>query len=356
MKKPFAIAKNPLAIGIAASMLTGLTAIITWFLRGGPQLPSGTDEIIKQVAQSDLSHVVSGETGYVTSHGVRIWYESIPANNVKSGASVKGTVLLSFGMGGDALFWPQSFIRALTSSGYRVIRYDQRGTGNSDWIRDWSWKQPYTLTDMAADALVVLDELRVEKAHVVGLSLGGFVSQEVAIAYPERVASLTLMSTTADPGDPALPAMRTADLLRRSLAELPIARYRLLGGEVNLVKERLAKTISRNGDKDLEVEDVAASVLYDLRFRHGINLRAPLQHLVAVWSTRSRYELLTGLEVPTLIIHGTDDSVVPIEHADKLAELIPGARQLRLNGVGHECPYPGMDAVAREIIAHLERS
>lgn len=331
--------------------LAGLAGLVTWLLRGGPRLPPDTDAMIERVSHSDLAHVVAGETGHAHSSGVRIWYEVIPAQ-----APEKGVVLLNISMGGNSLFWPPSLVRGLTGAGYRVIRYDQRGTGVSDWMPDWNRKHPYSLLDMAADAVAVLDAEQAEGAHLIGLSLGGFVAQEIAIAHPDRAASLTLMSSAADPTDASLPGLRTGPLLRSALAGLPLLRYRLLGGEKNLVKEVIAKTISAYGDDGLNTEELAKIVLYDLRYRRGINLRAVLQHQAAVTITRSRYELLPNLRVPTLVVHGTADTFIPIEHAHKLIELIPGAQHLWLDGVGHQFPYPDMVTATRKIISHLDHS
>lgn len=336
---------------VVAGVLAGVAGLVAWVLRGGPRLPSDTDAIIERVSHSDLSHVVAGETGHADASGVRIWYETIPSR-----VPEKGVVLLNISMGGNSLFWPPSFIRGLTAAGYRVIRYDQRGTGASDWMVDWSRKHPYSLLDMAADAIAVLDAEQAEMAHLIGLSLGGFVAQEIAIAHPDRVASLTLMSSAADPTDAGLPGLRIGPLLRSALVGLPLLRYRLMGGEKNLVKEVIAKTISAYGDEGVDIEELAELVLYDLRHRRGINLRAVLQHQAAVTVTRSRYKLLPRLRIPTLVVHGTADTFVPIEHAHKLVELIPGARHLWLDGVGHQFPYPDMTAATHAIISHLDHS
>jgi pimeloyl-ACP methyl ester carboxylesterase len=110
-----------------------------------------------------------------------------------------------------AILWPPPFLRALSGAGYRIIRFDQRGTGASDWMPGWSRAHPYTLVDMARDAIAVLDATGTERAHLIGLSYGGMVAQEVAILQPHRVASLTLMSTSPDPTDPTLPEPRSGD-------------------------------------------------------------------------------------------------------------------------------------------------
>ena len=228
-----------LGVAAATAIALGLAGLVGWIRYGGPRLPAHTDEIIDSAMRSDLQAVITGRTGETDASGVRIWYESIPPVEPE-----RGVVLLLMAIAGDALFWPPAFIRALTTAGYRVIRFDQRGTGASDWLEGWDRAHPYILVDMGHDAIAVLDDAGAERAHLVGLSLGGFVAQEVAILRPDRVASLTLMSTSPDPTDPALPEPQVGRLALRAIRGLPLLKYRLRGGERNLVKERIAKTIS----------------------------------------------------------------------------------------------------------------
>ncbi|WP_247829077.1 alpha/beta fold hydrolase [Arthrobacter antioxidans] len=296
-----------------------------------------------------MTGVVTGTSGYAQSGAVRIWYESIPPV-----AAEKGVVLLNSSLGVGSLFWPPAFLRGLSAAGYRVVRYDHRGTGASSWMTGWSRKRPYSLIDMASDAIAILDELRIDRVHLIGLSLGGFVAQEVAIAHPERVRSLTLMSTSADPTDASMPGPRTWSLIRSAIGALPLLRYRLLGGETNLVKEFLAGLVARSGDEPVDVEEWTRIILYDLRERNGLNLRAVLQHQVAVAVTRSRYQLLAGVTVPTLVIHGSADAFLPIEHGYRLAAAIPSAGGLWLEGAGHPFPYPDMPSVAAAVTSHLD--
>lgn len=335
--------------GLLLGSTAGVAGLAAWLTLGGPKLPRDIDEAIDRVSRSDLSDVVSGHTGFADSAGVRIWYEDRPAVGAE-----RGVVLLLTGLAGDSLFWPARVLRALAEAGYRVVRFDARGTGESDWMEDWDRRHPYTLEDMAADVVAVLDERGVSRAHLIGLSLGGFVAQEVAIAAPSRVVSLTLMSTSADPTDMEVGEPRTGHFVRAGLASLPLLRYRLLGGERNLVKELVAKVISVNGYEDLDVEDLARCVLYRQRFRRGLNLRAMLQHQWAVAVTRSRYEALPSVGTPALIVHGEDDPLLPIAHAEKLARLLPHGTLLRLKGVGHVFPYPGMPDVIATVLSHLD--
>lgn len=327
-----------------------IALLLSYGLLGGPRFPKGTDEIIDEVAAGSVSHVVSGKTGYADSGGVRIWYESILPDG-----KPRGAVLLSFGMGGDSLFWPPSFLRAFVDAGYQVIRYDHRGTGMSDWITKWNRRQPYSLQDMAKDAVAVLDTVHLKHAHLVGLSLGGFVSQEIAISHPDRTASLTLMSTSSDPTNQELPGLSMRYIIGAFIRGLPSLRYRLLGGEKNLVKERIAKTIIATG-AGVNIREAAEMLLYHRRERRGINWKGLLQHQAAVTITRSRDDLLKSLQVPTLVIHGTADQMLPIEHGRKLADLIPGAKRLWLEGVGHVFPYPSMGEVLEHIFAQFRET
>ena len=221
-------------------------------------------------------------------------------------------------------------------------------------MTDWSRKHPYSLIDMANDAIAVLDELRIDRIHVLGLSLGGFVAQEIAIAYPERVRSLILMSTSAGPTDTSMPGPQAWPLIQSAIAGVPLLGYRLLGGETNLVKELLAGLVAQGGDEPVDVEEWTRLVLYDLRERNGLNVHALRQHQVAVAVTRSRYPLLGTITAPTLVIHGDADAFLPIEHGHRLAAAIPSACGLWLEDVGHPFPYPDMHEVMTAITSHLD--
>jgi pimeloyl-ACP methyl ester carboxylesterase len=325
--------------------------LVIYVIFGGPKLPEETNRIINEVSKSELSHIIKGKTGYAQSSNVKIWYECISPNGVP-----KGNILLNIGMGANCMFWPPKFIQSFIDEGYQVIRYDSRGTGLSDWMENWDSKNPYLLTDMANDAAAVLDELHIEKVHVIGLSLGGMIAQEIAIAYPERIVSLTLLSTSPNVADAELQGMSMKKLLRTAISVLPAIKYRIMGGEKNLAKEVIAKTISVFGYDDLNIKELAELTIYDLRKRKGTNFRAINQHRVAAACTRSRYELLKKLSIPTFIVHGTADQFFPIDHGKKLLELIPNATILWLDGVMHQFPYPEMDSVKSIIISHINKT
>ncbi len=328
-----------------------LTGLLIWILLAGPKLPPETDAIIDEVLNNELPELFVGKTGVVTSDGLDIWYECI----APEGQS-KGTVLLNIGMGGSAIDWPQKFVQELVDSGYQVIRYDQRGTGMSDWVADWDRKNPYSLRDMAGDTVEVLDALKVEKAHIFGLSMGGMVAQELAINHPDRIESLTLAMTSGDPADPELPGLTSGYFISLIIKSIPFLKYRIAGGEKNLVKERLAKIIANTGYENLDIKEIAEVVIYDLHKRRGINMKAVLQHQKAVSISGSRHEKLKTLHMPALVIHGTEDQFFPFEHGKKLVESLPNAKGNWLDGVGHVFPFPKMNEVMKEIIRHFSLS
>lgn len=123
---------------ILLAFLSILFLLVAYVIFGGPKLPAETNRIIDEVQKSDLSHIIKGKTGYAQSGDVKIWYECISPDGI-----AKGTILLNIGMGANCMFWPPKFIQLFLDEGYQVIRFDQRGTGLSDWIENWDSKNPY---------------------------------------------------------------------------------------------------------------------------------------------------------------------------------------------------------------------
>jgi pimeloyl-ACP methyl ester carboxylesterase len=140
------------------------------------------------------------------------------------------------------------------------------------------------------------------------------------------------------------------------LKGLPLLKYRIAGGEKNLIKERIAKTIAVVGYDGLDIKETAEVVLSDLRKRRGLNLKAVRQHQAAVTMAGSRYERLRTLDVPTLVVHGTADQFIPVEHGRKLVEVMPHAQGVWLDGVGHVFPVPDQTGLVKVIIRHIEKN
>ena len=320
--------------------------LVIYAIFGGPGLPEETDKIIEEAAKSDLSHVITGNTGYTQSDNVRIWFECIsPAG------APKASILFCSGITADCFLWPPRFIKSFVDAGYQVIRFDQRSTGLSDWT--WNIRKPFLLTDMAKDAISVLNELKIEKAHILGLSMGGMVAQEIGILFTERVSSLMLLSSTPNAMDLKLPGMKMRHLINVTIKRLPMVKYRVFGGEKNLAKERIAKEIEASGYKDLNIKELAELAIYDYRNRRGLNPKVMIHHMIAVIFTRSRYELLKKVFVPALVVHPISDPLFPLAHGEKLVQLLLDSEKLWINDTAHLFPFQNMEDVQSKIINWL---
>lgn len=306
-----------------------LVAAVSIFLSGGPELPADADDIIAQEIDNEPPILVTGNTGYAQSGSINIWYEVIkPAG--KPGA----TVLLVMGAGTSSMLWPSDFIQSMVKNGYQVIRFDNRGTGMSDWVEGWSSNDPYSLEDMANDALAVLDASGVRRAHVVGTSLGGMIGQRLAISHGDRVLSLVSMSTSAYVFDPEFAKLRKNFGLE---AMRLVFKYAITGSETGMIK-MMAGFIDLMLPESLSNEDIrsiARLALYEMRSRRGFNYYAQGQHFAAMKKSGSRLQELGFVKCPVLVVHGTRDEAIDIAHARKYAGLIPGAKTLWLQGAGH---------------------
>ncbi|GMR21098.1 MAG: lipase/esterase LipG [Gammaproteobacteria bacterium] len=336
-------------LGLGALIIV-LAMTLAAFLSGGPTLPPNTNVIIEQAIESGPSELVIGQTGIATSGNVKIWYEVIAPKGTP-----KATVLLIMGAASSGLFWRREYIDPLVAAGYRVIRYDYRGLGMSDWMQDWSAEQPYTLEDLAVDALAVLDAAGVRRAHVIGTSMGGMVGQRLAISYPGRVLSLTSMSSSGYLDDPEL-AKQAPDFLLNSIRL--VLKYGVTGSEAGLIKMVLGfKSLMLSDElRNEDVKPVADIVLYEIRKRRGLSPYAVAQHFAAIQASGSRLQELSIIKVPTLVIHGKADPILSFSHAEKYARLIPDVRTLWIDDAGHIFRREHMPQVIRAILQNFIRA
>jgi pimeloyl-ACP methyl ester carboxylesterase len=280
--------------------------------------------------------IVDGKASKVGPAAIEITYQRMGKTNAP-------TVLLIMGLAGQLIHWPDAFCQGLVERGLRAIRFDNRDAGLSTHLTDAPPADlpavragdlssvSYTLSDMAADAVGLLDVLGVEKAHLVGASMGAAIAQTMAIEHPSRVHSLTsMMSTTGNVsvGQPS------PDVLR----ELFGGARAVTRDEVIQQTLRARRLVGSPGYPSDENEIAAkASRAYDRSYDPaGIARQA-----VASVASGDRTERLRHLAVPTLVIHGLADRMCDVSGARATAEAIPGAELVLIEGMGHDLP-PGL--------------
>ncbi len=315
-----------------------------------PKLSKKSKQTIKEVLNEPPPEVVTGETGFALNGGNKIWYEQIHPDS-----KAKGTVLLIMGNGQDALAWPPDFISSFTEAGYEVIRYDHRGTGLSEYGSTWKKKDSYTLTDMAGDAIAILDTLNIKKTNIVGVSMGGMIAQIIALEHPERTETLTSIMSSGDVMDPELPPMSDEVLPKMISAVL---NHGFFGSKKGQIKRQIVqkRILMDEATGDIDVETLAEVAYYNLKKREGFNLMSARHHFAAMLASKSRIEELKKLELPTLIIHGVKDPVIPIVHGKKLAETIPNSESLWIENMGHDLPDWAIRKLTDAIIRHFRKN
>ena len=314
-----------------------------------PNLPKLTNKIIDNALKKS-QYQLKGETGYAVNDNAKIWYEKIAPED-----TLKGHVLLIMGVANDALAWPDYFIQPIVDSGYAVIRFDPRGTGKSDWFEDWTKENAYSLDDIADDIIAIIDTLNVDSVHILGISFGGMIGQTVAINYPERVATLISISSTGDIMDPKLPGINLGTISKLVMAQI---RYGLIESEANQLKLQVISRVILSGSDtfDFNLENMVNRLLFNIRERNGYNSDVSEQHLLATRISGSRYDGLNKLKIPTLVIHGTDDPLIPLVHGKKTYNNISNADSLWIKGMGHDIPMDFNEIVINKIIQHLEKN
>lgn len=249
-------------------------------------------------------------------------------------------ILMIMGATASMLWWPEGLCRRIAAAGRYVVRYDNRDTGRSTSYPPGA--PPYTMDDMADDALTILDGHGLDRAHLVGMSLGGMIAQLAALKAPARVASLTLISSCAfDEDDPDLPPMDPA--LGAHFAEIATLDWHDRQAVVDFQVESARISAGTSFDA------AAARDLAEREYDRADDPRAALNHSLLgggeAWAGR-----VGEIAAPTVVIHGRRDPILSFRHGEKLAAKIPGARLVALEG-GHELNARDWPVLADEILA-----
>lgn len=267
-------------------------------------------------------------------------------------------LLLIMGAMNQGLFWPDAFCRQLAQAGLRVIRYDHRDTGASSLV---DYRQaPYTLTELTQDALAVLDGYGIQRAHLLGMSMGGYIAQLLAANHPQRVGALLLLSTTAD-HRPYMAATMGQDA---SLFDLPPPTAQFLDFITAAARNppttpATARQLNLDGWRathggSLPFPEAEMAALLQQAEARCRDPAAAFQHALAVANSPPRTALLANISAPTLVLHGEFDPCLPLAHARHLARHIRGA-QLQLLDMGHMLP-PALAPLLAQYVIEFIRS
>jgi pimeloyl-ACP methyl ester carboxylesterase len=268
-------------------------------------------------------------------------------------------LLLVMGFTAQLTAWDEQFCRIFADAGFHVIRFDNRDCGLSTKLDGQvadvgavmaavlsdqpAPPVPYTLSDMAADAMGLLDHLGIERAHVMGASMGGMIVQHIAIEHPHRVRSL--VSVMSMPGEPEVgqPSPEAATAL---LAPPPTDRQDYIDSAPKWMiwqskKYRDEAKVKQNAARD---------------FDRSFYPEGSTRQLAAIYASGRRTAGLQQLDCPTLVIHGRDDTLITPSGGERTAELIPGAHLLMLSDMGHDIPEPLWPVFTDAVISHMRRA
>ena len=276
--------------------------------------------------------------------------------------TARPVVLLIMGLGMQLVAWPPALVQSLVDAGYRVLRLDNRDIGLSQkfdhlGLPNLLWeglkyklgltvKSPYSLGDMAADTLAVLDALGVMKAHVVGVSMGGMIAQRVAIAAPERVLSLTsIMSSSGARGLP-----QAKPKVMRVLLSRPA------GKDAESVLNHYVRLFKAIGSPGFPMDDAELRERIAAAAKRSFYPAGTVRQMAAIAADGKRAHALGALRLPTLVIHGKADPLVPFACGEDTARRIPGATLVGIEGMGHDLPAGVVQRILEPLIPHLNTS
>jgi pimeloyl-ACP methyl ester carboxylesterase len=290
----------------------------------------------------------------VSVRGIELDYESF-------GDVAAPAVLLIMGLGMPGIAWPDPFVDALVAARFRVIRFDNRDCGHSSKLAGArlpdlrlaiarallrrTVSAPYTLDDMAADGVGLLDALGIGRAHLVGVSMGGMIAQNVAALYPQRVASLTsIMSST---GNPSLRVAMGKPRALRAILSRPAST-----SDADALVEHYTRVFGVIGSPGFAVD--GEQLRHNLRriVSRGIHPAGSARQLLAILASGDRRPLLSRIQAPTMVVHGSNDPLVPVAAGRDTAFHISGSRLVIIRGMGHDLPPDVQSILVKQIIEH----
>jgi pimeloyl-ACP methyl ester carboxylesterase len=293
----------------------------------------------------------------IKANGISLEVEDTGADGSQAGRPV---VLLIMGLGMQLVAWPPAFVQGLVHQGFRVVRFDNRDIGLSQHfdhlgVPNLVWESlkyrvgfavnaPYSVHDMAADTLGVLDALGIGRAHVVGVSMGAMIAQRAALAAPDRV--LTLSSIMGSSGARHLPGPKPQVL--RVLLSRPN------GTNEQAIVEHYVRLFKVIGSPGFPLDEAALRERVLAGTRRSYHPAGSLRQMAAIAADTRRADELARIRIPTLVLHGKDDPLVPFPCGEDTARRIRGARFLGIEGMGHDLPPGVVERLLQPLVPHLK--
>ncbi|CAN7150160.1 alpha/beta fold hydrolase [Polaromonas sp. LjRoot131] len=274
--------------------------------------------------------------------------------------SGRPVVLLIMGLGMQLIAWPPAMVQAIADAGFRVVRLDNRDIGLSQHFDHlgkpnllweglkfrlgWRIRPPYSMEDMAADTLGVLDALNIAKAHVVGVSMGGMVAQRLAVLAPSRLLSLSsIMSSSGARGLPEASPAVTRILLSRPA-----------GKGVQAAVDHTARLLKAIGSPGFPTPDAELREKVAAAAQRSFHPQGVVRQMVAIAADGTRAAALAKVTAPTLVVHGRADPLMPMACGQDTARRIPGARFESIEGMGHDLPPGVVERLLALLIPHFQ--
>ncbi len=290
----------------------------------------------------------------------RIKLQNIEIAYEVQGELDKPCILLVHGLSMSLVAWPPPFLRALSNAGFTLILFDNRDMGLSHSFADHDTPNlaiqmlksklgigvntVYKLEDMMVDAINLLDYLNIDKTHVLGVSMGGMISQLIAINYPERVKSLvSIMSTTGGPGLPGA----NKEIVRHVMSKPKSKSF-------EDILEFTLKTFALIEGPDHPMDPELREIFIRALIERGMKRDGTKRQMLAILASNKRYKRLPEITAPTLVIHGEKDPLVPLACGEATADAIPDARLEIIEGMGHSFPHEFITQITDLIIEHCK--
>lgn len=286
-------------------------------------------------------------------NNIDLYYETF-------GNEANSPVLLIMGLDTQCLAFTEEFIQPLLDNDFYCIRFDNRDIGKSTWLNDtWNKKSSYTLEDMAQDTIYLLDYLNLQKVHLIGVSMGGMIAQRLTLSFSGRIISICSIMSSA--------FMYDANLTKKWQEKLyfPLLPYLFRHFYINhpvlhpqiTVKFYMKMYRFLNGTKfRYDEEELSKIITEGIVVRKGQNPKARYQQFCAIIASGSRIQEITKINIPFLIIHGSADPIVPVNHAYKLASLNKAAELIIVEGMGHTMPKETYPNFYPQLLQHLSVS